>query len=101
MYRYQSINTERVNGVGKTFYVNAVYPDIPVSNGDIYLITTIADRLDLMAQDYYGDSTLWWVIASANALKSDTIYPPIGVQLRIPINIQTIITSFKQVNIVR
>jgi hypothetical protein len=36
---------------------------------------------------------LWWVIASANALPGDSIYPPIGIQLRIPIDIQSIINN--------
>ena len=101
MYRYQSIETKRVNQVGKTFYENNIYPDILEIEGDNYVITVLGDRLDLMAQDFYGDTSYWWVIASANALPGDSIFPPIGAQLRIPANLQAAINSYKNINIVR
>jgi len=43
-------------------------------------------------------SSLWWIIASANALPGDSIYPPRGVQLRIPTNIQTVLNNYNLVN---
>lgn len=101
MYRYQTIETKRVNQIGKTFYENNIYPDILEIEGDNYVITVLGDRLDLMAQDFYGDTSYWWVIASANALPGDSIFPPIGAQLRIPANLQAAINSYKNINIVR
>ena len=81
--RYQTIQTTKLNVTGSQYYVTNVYPTIAPTDGDYYVITTIEDRLDLLAFDFYQDSSLWWVIASANALPGDSIYPPIGVQLRI------------------
>ena len=52
------------------------------SNSDILLIATDGDRCDLLAEEYYGDITLWWFIASVNNLKSNNIEA--GTQLRIP-----------------
>ena len=101
MYRYQNILTKKVEGVGKKYYENNIYPDIPEVEGDNYVITVMGDRLDLIAQDFYGDTSYWWVIASANALPGDSLFPPIGVQLRIPANLQGAINSYKQINIVR
>jgi hypothetical protein len=58
----------------------------------------VDDRLDLLAYDFYQDSSLWWIISSANALPGDSIYPPVGIQLRIPTNIQSILNTYNKVN---
>jgi hypothetical protein len=41
------------------------------------------NRLDLMANMFYGDSKLWWVIAEANHLDNPTVIP-YGTTLKIP-----------------
>lgn len=100
-YRYENISQKRIDNksnLGETIYVNNIYPDIPLVEGDIYVIVTSGDRLDLMANDYYGDVSFWWIIASANNLPGDSIYPPIGAQIRIPTNIQEILRQYKSVN---
>lgn len=95
--RYNSIEVVK-NSIGKRYYINNIYPDIPVTENDIYVITTIGDRLDLLAYDYYGDTSLYWIIASANELPGDSLIPPFGQQLRIPVNVQDIINSYVNVN---
>ncbi len=100
-YRYENTKTERSSTQGATYYVNTVYLDIPFSEEDQYVITTIGDRLDLLAQDIYGDVSFWWILAVANSLPGDSLTPPIGSQLRIPANVQSIITNYKSVNAVR
>jgi hypothetical protein len=82
-------------------YVNAVYPDIPVTNSDSYVITVLGDRMDLLAQNVYGDPGYWVFIASANSLPSDSLFPPPGMQLRLPANIQQIVNEFNSINKVR
>ena len=96
--RYQNIRTTKLNVTGSTYYQTNVYPEIQPTNSDYYIITTVSERLDLIALDFYQDSSLWWIIASANALPGDSIYPPIGVQLRIPTNIQTILSTYNLEN---
>ena len=49
---------------------------------DILLIATAGDRCDLIANQIYGDPTLWWFIATVNGLKSNNITA--GTQLRVP-----------------
>ena len=44
------------------YYKNIEYPEIPISENDVYIISKITDRLDLLAKDYYNDVKLWWVI---------------------------------------
>jgi len=96
--RYQNIPAIKANATGSLYYETNIYPTIQPTNNDYYIITTINDRLDLIAFDFYQDSSLWWIIASANALPGDSIYPPIGVQLRIPTDIQTIINQYNLQN---
>lgn len=96
--RYQTIQTTKLNVTGSLYYVTNVYPEIAPTDNDYYVITTVDDRLDLLAYDFYQDSSLWWIISSANALPGDSIYPPVGIQLRIPQNIQSILTTYNRVN---
>lgn len=100
-YRYQNITLAKYNDTGSQYYLNNIYPDIPYTNNDNYVITTAGDRLDLLAYDFYGDSSLYWVIASANALPGDSLYPTPGTQLRIPSNIQGALNNYKLINNVR
>lgn len=103
-YRYQKMkitNSTDVETFGTQYYVNNIYPDVPVSDTDLYVITVLGDRLDLLAQDIYGDSSLWWILASANNLPGDSLVPPIGEQLRIPSDIQSIINNYDSVNKIR
>jgi nucleoid-associated protein YgaU len=70
-----------------------------LSFNDIYVITTVGDRLDLLAQQYYGDSSLWWVISIANEdLPQDSLFISVGTQLRIPIDLATILSDYETLN---
>jgi hypothetical protein len=100
MNRY-SDSKKVVTKLGKTHLHNTIYPEIPNSENDIYIITTLGDRYDTLASNFYGDSTLWWVIATANNTSKDSLIPSPGTQLRIPTNIQDVIANFKHVNYIR
>jgi phage tail protein X len=98
MNRYQSISTT-TNSQGIKYYKNSKYPEIPLSVNDIYAISTSGDRFDLLAQQYYGDSSLWWIISIANEnLSQNSLYIPEGTQIRIPSNPTAIISSYNQLN---
>lgn len=101
MYRYQNISVTKQAPALPQYFVNNIYPDIPLSNDDNYVITTLGDRLDLLAYDFYGDVNLWWIIASANSLPGDSLFPEPGMQLRIPVDIQNILNSYRSINIIR
>lgn len=96
--RYQNVPITKADITGSTYYQTNIYPEIPPVNNDYYIITTVGDRLDLIAYDFYQDSSLWWVIASANSLPGDSIYAPVGIQLRIPTNLQTVINEYNLAN---
>lgn len=48
------------------------------------VITQEFDRIDLLADRYYEDPTMWWVIAYANPEIHVWDPIPVGVELRIP-----------------
>jgi phage tail protein X len=86
-------------GTKKIILSTIRFPDIPLSSDDIQAITTEGDRLDLLAQQFYGDSDLWWIISRANpSLKQNSIFIPVGSQIRIPILIQNILASYYLLN---
>ena len=62
-----------------------IYNDIPLRDDDILVMSTVGDRFDLLAYQYYGDVSLWWYIAKANNMKFNNI--PAGLKLRIPMSI--------------
>ena len=99
-YRYQNIEITK-NNTGERYYSNNIYPDIPLSNNDSYIIAVLGDRLDLLAFDFYGDTSFWWVIASANSLPGDSLYVEPGMQFRIPIDLSSVINNYKIVNTIR
>jgi hypothetical protein len=87
---------------GKRFYKQKFYPNIPLSDTDEYVITTIGDRLDTLAYSYYRDSTLWWIISIANNnITKGSIFPEPGTQLRIPTNLNAVISLYNQYNTTR
>lgn len=80
-------------------YATSRYPEIPLSENDIYVYTTQGDRYDVLALNYYGDSSLWWIIATANPnIGLSTLVIPEGVQIRIPNNISAVINDFRLIN---
>jgi hypothetical protein len=81
-------------------YKNIEYPKIEVDSNDIYIISKIGDRLDLLAQDFYGNPKYWWVISRANCskIKSDSFFINPGLQIRIPNNITEAYSLFDSIN---
>ena len=69
---------------GRRYYANVMYPNLPVHAEDTYLITTGGDRYDTLALQFYGDSSLWWIIASANNSNKHGLNVQPGVQIRVP-----------------
>ena len=84
---------------GKPYYKGKVYPSIPLSDSDVYVITNVGDRLDLLAYQYYNDVNLWWIISIANNnITKGSLFPIPGTQLRIPANASAVINQFNSFN---
>lgn len=97
MNRYQNIPKITINK--KPVYKTVKYPEIPLHEDDLYVITTQGDRFDILALDFYQDESLWWIISTANNfLKQNSLMCPEGIQLRIPVNISDIINNYNKLN---
>jgi hypothetical protein len=98
MNRYQNIPIIK-NSEGTRYYRDNKYPRIPLSVNDIYVETTIGDRFDLLSLQYYGDPSFWWIISTANEnLPQNSLYIPVGSQIRIPTNVSNIVTTYNVIN---
>jgi len=91
--RYDSSARTKKTRDGKTAYVSRIYPDIPLRDDDLYVATEIGDRLDTLAYQFYNDSNLWWIIASANNIHDAKFSFPDGTILRIPIQYIEIVNN--------
>lgn len=101
MNRYQNIPIIK-SATGKQIYATSRYPEIPLSENDIYVYTSQGDRYDLLALNFYGDSSLWWVIAAANPnVDLMTLVIPEGVQIRIPGDFSQVVSEFSLINQLR
>lgn len=97
MSRYSNIpQSKRWDG---KFVFNAThYPEIPLSDSDIFVVSNESDFLDTLAFKYYKDPSLWFLIALANNLGKGRMSVEPGLQLRIPMNISSILSEFDKLN---
>jgi hypothetical protein len=83
---------------GPRYFGSTKYPFIGVSLDDYYIITMQGDRLDNLSNQFYKDPTLYWILQISNGLNRDSLYPPVGIQLRIPQNLNQILEDFDKLN---
>ena len=59
------------------------------------------DRLDLLADRFYGDVSLWWIIAVSNPNKIEfgSLLPDPGLQIRIPADPNLVIDKYYAKNL--
>ena len=106
MNRYQNIPIIKVDN--KSCYQTVRYPEVPLSENDVYVYSVQGDRFDILADQYYDDQTLWWIISIANTavagtslpsdLPQDSLIIPEGQQIRIPANYPGVLNSFTALN---
>ena len=106
MNRYQ--NTPKITIDKKICYQTTKYPEVPLSDNDVYVYASQGDRFDILADQYYDDQSLWWIISIANTavagtslpsdLPQDSLVIPEGKQIRIPANYSEVLNNFKVLN---
>jgi hypothetical protein len=69
---------------GVEFWDLLVLPPVPAHPQDIEYTVVGGDRIDNMAYRFYGDPTLWFIIAVANDLELLPVDLNVGDTLRIP-----------------
>ena len=90
--RYENNEEQKLND-GRRVFRSRVYPDIPMKDSDIYVVTQQGDRLDELANQFYSNSAYWWIIATANNIHDAKFSFPDGTILRIPIQYIEIVNN--------
>ena len=97
MKRYQYTKIKK-NKFGEQVYKSTLYPHIKKNEDDLYIRTVDGDRLDNLANKYYKNPNLWWVIAQANHIGKGTLVIEPGLQIRIPTDLSEIINDLEDLN---
>jgi len=88
MKRYKNTKTSKStpkydsNGQSLLKCDTTIYETVPHRNDDIYVVTQVGDRFDNLANQFYGDPSLWWFIARTNNMV--TMNVEVGKTIRIP-----------------
>ena len=96
MKRYSNTGIKRDKS-GVRVYNTTFYPSIPIDDSDQFIYTKFGDRVDALANEYYCDVTLWWIISKANGIKGQAGLKP-GQLLRIPGQVEEILSKFRDLN---
>ena len=91
--RYSKTKTKKTPD-GRMVYVTNAYPSIALRNTDTYIATETGDRFDSLANQFYGNPSLWWIIASANNIHDGSMGVSDGTVLRIPVQYLEIVNDF-------
>ena len=66
------------------------YPTFPKLDTDILIRARFGQRMDNLANQYYGSPNLWWIIARANnELFDGSLFLKPGKEYRIPTNLSS------------
>ena len=96
--RYADI-PEKKDANNRRVRVSTIYPPIPKHPDDTYVLTTVGDTLYALANQYYNSVNYYWVIAEATeGLNKATLNLTPGLQLRIPSQLNQIISDFRDLN---
>lgn len=87
-YKYTDVKNRK--------YLTTKYPKIKPKIDDIIIEAKYGTRLDLLANKYYKDSSLWWIIAKANALPGDSYFVDVEQKIRIPRSYLDILKKIKE-----
>ena len=95
-YRFSKVKKDS-NKVSYRSVTN--YPKIEPRNTDILYVTKDGDRWDILADKFYNDITLWWVIARANVDSyKGNLQIPIGTKLSVPRDTGDIVSELHRIN---
>ena len=75
--RYMRIRTIKRDTVEKSYHeVTNLSPLVSANECQLYKVAGIyANRLDLIADMFYGDASLWWFIAKQNGITDFDVVP--------------------------
>lgn len=69
---------------GKSYYSTIIPNIIPLDTFEFSIVTRGIQRFDNLAQQYYKDSSKWWIIAKANNMVDGSLFIKPGTRILIP-----------------
>lgn len=81
--RYQNLEA-KVLPDGRTVYKPARPSLVRQSITDAVVYANERDRLDIIAQNIYGDAQQWWRLAAINRRANGSLHLKPGTEIRIP-----------------
>lgn len=83
--RYADGMVTRAIDARNNTYQLSLFRQFPEGRSQFFLYTwTQRDRIDLVANEFLGDPSLWWVLMDYNPEIVNPLDIPIGTSLRIP-----------------
>lgn len=82
--RYNNQTVLRLQSDNGQTYPTVFRAQPKMPNRFLHYTVKMGDRLDTLANAYYGDPTLWWIIADANPEITYPVALTIGATIRIP-----------------
>ena len=77
----------------KMYYAPSFIDSIPLKDSDRIIFVSEGMRFDMLAQKYYDNSNLWWIIAKANEMGNGKLAIDYKKKIRIPMEIDDILDS--------
>ena len=77
-------------------YKPTIYPSIPMKDSDIFIMPVVGEKLENLANRFYGDGSLWWIIAKANNINDSTVISNTLKRVRIPTEIQEVLQKLDE-----
>jgi hypothetical protein len=83
--RYAEGVVVRAIDARKSSYELCLFRQFPSGKSKFYFYTwTQKDRIDLIANEFLGDPSLWWIIMDYNPEIVNPLDIPVGTSIRIP-----------------
>lgn len=98
MSRYKSTIIKKDKYTNNRVLRVTEYPKIPASEIDIVYYTRDDDSFMGLANKFYKDQTLWWVIARANGPYTGNFKFEAGSKLIIPMDLSKVFTEMSIIN---
>ena len=96
-YKYTEIQNDKVSK--KKVLTTTLYPEIESKDSDVIYYAKFDDSFMNLAYRFYGDQSLWWIIARANIdYFKGNLQIPIASRLIIPTDIGDIVAELHRIN---
>ena len=82
---------------GRRYLSRIEYPPIPLRDSDILIRGVFGQTFMNLANQYYENKNLWWIIARANQ-QTESVYMVPGKEYRIPQEIKLILQEYEELN---